>query len=592
MIKENKKETTDIWKAILLIAGIFSFVVCILLIANYVQINRADPVNTKVLNALTERLNQNESDQSLRNEIREFDLLARKAYFTNQWQIEFGGRLLLIGVIVCIIAVLMIDAQKNKVKEIEIPATTNYVLTQTNARKWLLLGGFMLVVITLVLAFITHKEMGNNLSQLSSTTNENDTSSSKATTQSTDTLQAIVSDTSITDSVTTAIFNPLDYPTAAMKNNFPSFRGAGGIGIAYKKASPISWDGPSGKNIKWKTSIPLPGFNSPIIWGDYVFITGANATKQEVYCIHKNTGKIIWKANVQPSTKSPKVTDDTGFSAPTATTDGTYVYAIFSNGDVVAIDFKGTIIWTRNLGVPDNSYGHSSSLIVYGDKLIVQYDQKKSALLLALDTKTGKTVWSQTRKVKNAWSSPSIVNTGSRMEILVVADPSLTSYDPTTGKQLWTINCTSGEVGPSPAYANGIAFVVNDYAKLAAIKVGNQPEILWENNDYLSDVPSPVASKDYVIIATSYGEVACYDAKTGDKYWNHDFQSGIYSSPIIVGNNVYLMDKKGIMHIFKLEKTFTLIGEPKLGEKSDCTPAFTDGKIIIRAGTNLYCIGK
>lgn len=595
MIKENKKtkKRIDLWESILLVSGIFSFIVCVLMIANYFQINRADPVNTKVLNALIERLEQNESDQALRDEIREFDLLARKAYFTNQWQIRFGSYLLLAGVLVCIIAALMIDAKRSKIKEIELPVKNTYVLTQQNARKWLAVSGFMLAVTAMVFAFITHRNMADPFPRETVAANhqKGDADPLQSASHS-DTLPTMVSDTAAADTFKKVVFNPLDFPTSAMKNNFPSFRGAGGIGHSYKKNTPVSWDGTSGQNIKWKTAVPLPGMNSPIVWGNHVFLTGANDTKQEVYYFHKNTGKIIWKANVPKSTPSPKVTEDTGHAAASSATDGEHVYAVFSNGDIAAVDFNGKLIWSRNLGVPENSYGHSSSLIVYFDKLIVQYDQKRISNLLALDTKTGKTVWSTPRKVKSSWSSPSIINTGSRIEILVLADPGLSSYDPATGKQLWSINCTSGEVGPSLAYANGIAFAVNDYAKLVAVKVGDQPRILWENTDYLSDVPSPVATKDYLILATSYGEVACYNTKTGDQHWVHDFEAGIYSSPVIVGNQVYLMDKKGTMHIFKADKKFVLIGSPKLGEKSDTTPAFAEGLIFIRAGNNLYCIGK
>ncbi len=598
MIKEDKKTKRpfDLWESIFLVSGVFSFVVCVLLIANYFQINRADPVNTKVLNALIERLEQDESDQALRTEIREFDLLARKAYFTNQWQIRFGGYLLLAGVLVCILAALMIDAKKTKVKEIELPVKKTYVLTQRNARKWLSAGGLMLAVTAMVFAYITHKNMEDPVSGEASTGNDRNTfvdpESNRSDDLSPDTTQFAVADTAKADTVKKLVFNPLDYPTAAMKNNFPTFRGAGAIGLSHKNNAPVSWDGASGRNIKWKTAVPLPGMNSPIVWGNFVFLTGANEVKQEVYCFNKNTGKIIWKTNVPKSTQSPKVSDDTGHAAASAATDGENVYAVFSNGDIAAIDHAGKMIWSGNLGVPDKSYGHSSSLIVYFDKLIVQYDQKKGSNLMALDTKTGKTIWSTPRKVKSSWSSPSIVNTGSRVEILVLADPGLSSYDPATGKQLWSINCTSGEVGPSIAYANGIAFAVNEYAKLAAIKVGDQPTILWENNDYLSDVPSPVATKDFLFVATSYGEVACYNTKSGEEYWVHDFEAGIYSSPMIVGKLVYLMDRKGTMHIFKAEKKFTLVGEPMLGEKSDYTPAFADGQVFIRAGNNLYCIGK
>ena len=62
-----------------------------------------------------------------------------------------------------------------------------------------------------------------------------------------------------------------------------------------------------------------------------------------------------------------------------------------------------------------------------------------------------------------------------------------------------------------------------------------------------------------LIIPTSYGTVVCYEASTGTKYWEHDFGVGFYSSPILVDGKIYLMDKKGTMHIFKFDKEFKII---------------------------------
>jgi len=133
---------------------------------------------------------------------------------------------------------------------------------------------------------------------------------------------------------------------------------------------------------------------------------------------------------------------------------------------------------------------------------------------------------------------------------------------------------------------------VNDYSKLAAVAIGETPALLWEDNEYLSDIPSPVAAGKLLFLPTTYGTVVCYDARTGTKHWVHEFDNPIYASPIVAEGKVYLMDKKGIMHIIKTDEKFTLVGEPQLGEGSVCTPAFADGKIIIRGDKNLYCIGK
>jgi outer membrane protein assembly factor BamB len=103
-ILKNYIENVRLWRGIAIVAAVYSFVFSVLIIANFAQINRVDPVNTKVINTLVERLKANPNDNQLREEIRQLDLLARKAYFTNQWQIRNGGYMLLAGVLVLIIA--------------------------------------------------------------------------------------------------------------------------------------------------------------------------------------------------------------------------------------------------------------------------------------------------------------------------------------------------------------------------------------------------------------------------------------------------------------------------------------------------------
>ena len=146
-----------------------------------------------------------------------------------------------------------------------------------------------------------------------------------------------------------------------------------GQGVSYHKNIPIEWDGAAGTNIVWKSAIPKEGFNSPVIWGDKIFIAGADAASREVYCYNRADGKLLWtgKADNIPGSPSamPKVTEDTGLSAPTLTTDGKRVFAIFATGDVIAFDMNGKRVWAKNLGVPDNHYGHSSSLINLGKQI-------------------------------------------------------------------------------------------------------------------------------------------------------------------------------------------------------------------------------
>ncbi|MGC9355799.1 MAG: PQQ-binding-like beta-propeller repeat protein, partial [Mariniphaga sp.] len=380
-----------------------------------------------------------------------------------------------------------------------------------------------------------------------------------------------------------------------VRQNHNSFRGPLGQGISYHKNIPTEWDGSSGTNILWKSPIPKHGYNSPVVWGDKVFIAGADNQSREVYCYNRADGKLLWTGkgdNIPGSPASPpRVTEDTGLSAPTVTTDGQRVYAIFATGDVIAFDMNGKRVWAKNLGVPDNHYGHSSSLLVWDNKLIVQYDTNKGGKVLALNVANGETVWETTRDAKISWASPVLVQVDGKYQVVLTADPIVAGYDVQTGNELWSVKCMMGEVGPSVGYANGIVHAANEYATMVAIDIKTQ-EIIWEDDMFLPEAASPLAHNGLLVIATSYGVLVCYDAKTGEEYWEHDVGKTLYSSPVYADGKLFMMDNDGVMRIYEYGKEMKLLAENELGETAGTTPAFADGRIYIRGEEHLYCIGN
>lgn len=618
-----------LWKSIAVMAAIFAFVVSVLTIVNYLQIKRVDPINTTTINSLVDRLNQNPQDADLRNQIRELDLLVRKAYFTNQWQVRTGAYFLLISVALLIISLQMLGSQKKPEPKPGEQETEGYLAIQKSTRRWIAVGGSLLVGTALILTFLTHNELQDTLYKAAQgdivlTDTSTQKPVEKQYIQEENTLQIVEKEVvepakAKTEEIiekkaveaapevkvkskpkeqaqTVGSRTPVkDDLEAEMRKQFPAFRGVGSNGVSEHRNLPLHWDGAANENICWKVEIPLHGFNSPIIWGDKLFVSGANSTRQEVYCFDRNNGSLLWTAVVDQiegsPEKAPDVTPDTGHAAPTLTTDGTYIYAIFSTGDVIALNMNGERVWARNLGLPRNHYGHASSLLLFEDKLLIQYDHSREAKVMALNTQTGETVWTTPRKVKVSWASPVLVNTGSQMELILAADPLVASYNPETGEEIWQLDCLSGEVGPSVVYADGVVFAMNEYASLVAIKLGESPVILWQADEFLSDVPSPVATDQYLFIATSYGVVACYHTKTGEKYWEQEFDEGFYSSMMLNGDHIYLIDKRGVSHIFKADKTYQEIATSPLGENVYATPAFSDGHLYIRAEKNLYCVG-
>jgi len=136
-----------------------------------------------------------------------------------------------------------------------------------------------------------------------------------------------------------------------------------------------------------------------------------------------------------------------------------------------------------------------------------------------------------------------------------------------------------------------MVFVVNEYARLAAIQLGTDPELAWEYIDDLSEVSSPLATKELVFLAASYGTLTCFNSKTGERYWLQEFDEGFYSSPILVDDRVYLMDMAGDTFVFAAAKEYRQISRNELGERAVTIPAFKGDRIYIRGVKNLICIG-
>lgn len=387
-------------------------------------------------------------------------------------------------------------------------------------------------------------------------------------------------------------------PNFGKEYQWPGFRGPDGLGVVADTNPPLSFNAQTGENTKWKFSLPKHGMSSPVVWGRQVFLTGADEESRQLYAIDADTGKLLWTHDVQgledePSEGTlPKVLDETGYAAPTPTTNGRHVAAVFATGELVCVDSKGTRIWSKHLGVPKNHYGHASSLQNDGDRLFVQFDHSLNSKLYAFDFATGKIQWQVDRKAI-AWSSPILIESNGRRELIVANSKAVDSYDPQTGELLWHVECLAGEVAASPAHADGLVVVASEGSAATAIDTAapdDATRIRWQWEESLPDTASPVASNGMVIIATGFGVVSCLDIKTGKLLWEHQFDTGFSSSPIVIGDKVFLADLSGRLQIFKLSEPFESLGECNLGEPIYATPGFTKNQLFIRGINHLFCI--
>ena len=611
----NDETKIKLASQVMVISGIFCLMVAMLLILNFWHMKKSEPLESATMEAMVKILKDEPNNEQLKEEIRNFDLLARKAYFTSRWQVKTGAYLLLFGGILFAISLKTYTDLRAK---IGLPENEEEQLIKSRylTQRWILIGGVVVLTLALSAAWFSNdylKEyvkgdivladnsaIDESIDQIEmieivdpnvQTEDPSDLSDSSEVAESSEEPDVSVDKTDPVKSSAQTYFGIEEF-----KKNQNLFRGLFGHGIAYHKNIPTDWDGSSGKNIKWKVAIPKPGNNSPVIWGDKLFVAGGDSQSRVVYCYNRNTGQLLWERAADnipgsPAT-TPRVTDDTGLASPTMAVDGYKVYAIFATGDIIAFDLEGNRVWAINIGVPVNHYGHSSSLLVWKEKLVIQYDTGKGGRMLAVNTSDGETIWDVKRDNQISWASPILIQVEDKFQVVTSSDPYVAGHDLETGEELWRVDAMMGEVGPSPAYDDGLVYATNEYARLVAVKPEPGAEYTWENDEYLSEAASPVALDGLIYLATSYGVVVCYDGKTGEYYWEKEYAEGFYSSPMIAEGKLYVIDMGGVMHILKADKTGTEIGSPELGEAAFATPVFAEGVIYLRGEHNLYCIAE
>ena len=601
----NKK----IFRNIAAVTAVFALTLSIMLVTNFFQVRKATPLQAEVTETLKSLNDMNADNPELQEQIRQLDLLSRRAYFTGESHLKTGIYLLLamLGVLVVCLR-LYYEGVKN-IPEKDIDPLDDWLI-RSKSRKYVLGGAGALAGAALVLAFLSspyytslkesHKkdlvaEASVPEEETALTTDDEyaqagiekaeETAAEETPAESEEATAAV------TDSTQTEEEKPAEPEIPKTTHN--AFRGNQSTGQSSARNIPTSWSLAEKRNIAWKSSIPKPGFNSPVLNGRNIFLTGADASARELYCYDLFTGELRWtlQASGIPGSPGsmPKVNADTGLAASTVATNGSQVVAIFATGDMICADMDGNRLWAKNLGVPDNHYGFASSLLIYGSEVIVQYDNDSNGRLIALNLSNGNQRWVKERTEKATWSSPTLAYVDRKAQLIIMGTPHITSYDPNNGEMLWQVECMSGEIGSSAGASNGKVFGANEYASLVAIDA-HDGTVLWESSEYLPEVSSPVASRDWVYVATSYGVIASFNAASGELVAEKDLGCQFYSSPMVVDGKIFLFSVEGTLYVFSNNGQLNLLRSINTGEKTFATPAFTDGMMVVRSEEGLYCV--
>ncbi|MBT5925905.1 MAG: PQQ-like beta-propeller repeat protein [Verrucomicrobia bacterium] len=577
--KDKSSAAYKIIKILGWVSAVLALVVCVLMIGNRAALNRSDPVHSTSLTALMEQLSEDPRNEALKIQIQEMDLLARKAFFASQQFNQRGISVLIGSLIVMVASFKIIGAYEasHPFPDANDPKDDPQEQAQW-ARKSVTVAGLVLGGFALTLALPWESPLDQPLPSYKAELDE-----------------LLIPGTATPElDFANSESASLQFANAEQLNNhWPMFLPRYASWMDNINL-PSVWNGETGEGIHWKVKLDLPGFNSPIIWEDRVYLSGASATKREVTCFDISDGSDVWKIEIPVSVESgdpPSVTEDTGYAAPTLACNGVMVYAAFANGDLSAITLDGQLKWTVYMGNPVNPYGYSSSPVVQSDMVLIQMDSEEHSFVAAYDAGTGKQKWKMERDTGASWASPLLFEWEQNPVLALAAEPTLSVYNVEDGSLIWELECLDGgEIAPSPVFYDGRLYVAADYVHVAAVDM-NSASVVWTNEDTTPGISTPLVYDGLYFGGMGDGGIICFSTESGEELWYEVTDHGFYASPVRIGGKIYLFDRGGNAHVFEASgKGFNGNMESLMGESVLSTPALYKHGMIIRGEGHLFCI--
>lgn len=413
-----------------------------------------------------------------------------------------------------------------------------------------------------------------------------------------------------------------------MADDWPGFRGPSGLALSNDTNLPETWS--DGQNVAWKTPLPGPGSSSPIVAGDRVFVTcysGYGVDRSDpgdpkdlvrsVICVRLADGAILWRQSVPaalPEDPFGGMLADHGYASHTAATDGERVYVFFGKSGVLAFDLDGNPLWKQDVGTASQrmQMGSGASLCVY-KKLVIVNASIEGEAIFAFDGATGRQVWKTDAKgYDGSYSTPVIVKTGGRDELVVNMPDEIWGLDPNDGGLFWYSTALRGASNTTVVAKNDVVYALAGGpggTGVVAIRAGGRDDVterglLWKKS-LGSYVPSPVVVGDYLYWVDDKGIACCLKTDSGDQVYRErlpglagggrrGISSAVYASLIAGDGKLFAVSRHNGTFVLAQGATFKLLAHNTFeSDDSDfnASPAVTRGHLLLRSNQALYCVG-
>jgi outer membrane protein assembly factor BamB len=408
---------------------------------------------------------------------------------------------------------------------------------------------------------------------------------------------------------------------SAARADWPEFRGPRGDGIVPTPGNapvglPLYWSETS--NVTWKTEIPYRGWSTPVVLGGQVWLTTATEDGHDFFalCVDAETGKVRLNEKMFHSDNPEPLGNGASmncYATPSPVIEPGRVYVHFGRFGTACLDSaSGKVVWKRDDLQCRHYRGAASSLITFENLLILTMDGVDVQYHVALDKKTGATVWKTARSVpwndedvpgpmardgdlRKAHSTPLIANAAGGPQMLSAGAKAAYGYDPKTGRELWRVQYNDWSVAPRPLFDNGLAFFVTGLNKteLLGVKTDGHGDVtdsavVWKLKTHIGKYASPLLVDGLIYTAAEESFVTCIEASNGKVIWSERIGGKYAASPICADDRLYFFSQQGTTTVLKPGRTFETLATNNLANGFMASPAVDGKAFFLRTKTRLY----
>ena len=407
---------------------------------------------------------------------------------------------------------------------------------------------------------------------------------------------------------TLLIYVTLSASSIIAKADWPEFRGSSYAGHALKSNVPLQWS--SRDNIRWKAGVPGNAWSTPVVAGGHIFVTTATTNQNDLSlqarCYDLASGAQIWEREAF-KVEDGRIHKKNSHASPSPIHENGRLYVHFGHNGTACIDARdGKVLW-KQTGLPYKPvHGNGGSPLLFENQLFFSCDGAEAPFVAALDKYTGRVVWKIPRNVEVSrpfsFSTPLPIEVDGKPQIIIPGSGAVVAYNPKEGNEIWRFRYGEGySVVPRPVYYNGMVYVCSGFnqANLFAIRVDGRGDVTdthlaWSEQKTIPKESSPIIVDDQLYLNDDKGVLTCFDAATGAVHYRErlDGKGGYSASPVFASGHLFFHSGDGTTTVIKPGKNFEKVAENKLNAFGLSSLAVIGDGFIVRTEAHLWRIGE